>query len=135
MAQLQSSRVFLEESTPGTATSSPTPAAKVTVLHNRTDCNDRGRGDLWQLVDPSTKTLSVRVERTFGGTVRCRPGGISCEGDCRQDYEHGTRVTLRAEPSSPASTFESWSVGSCEGTGPCTVRMTKNRTVTARFAP
>ena len=108
---------------------------KVTVLHNRTDCNDGGRGDLWRIVDPSTKTLSVRVQGTLGGTVTSRPRGISCEGDCVQDFEPGTRVTLRAEPSSPASTFEGWSVASCEGTGPCTVRMTKNRTVTARFSP
>jgi hypothetical protein len=75
-------------------------------------------------------TLQVTPAGDGSGTVTA--GGISCGTDCTETYPSGTPVTLTAAPA-PGSSFTGWSGGSCSGTGPCTVTMNQNRTVTATF--
>ncbi|HQW39358.1 MAG TPA: choice-of-anchor D domain-containing protein, partial [Usitatibacteraceae bacterium] len=75
--------------------------------------------------------LSVSVSGTGSGTVTSTPAGISCAGDCNEDYGHGTVVTLSAAPSAD-SVFAGWT-GACAGTGECMVTMTDARSVTATF--
>jgi hypothetical protein len=66
------------------------------------------------------------------GTVASSPSGISCPGDCAQDYTPGTVVTLTAVANSD-STFDGWSDGGCTGTDPCEVTMSAATMVTATF--
>ena len=78
---------------------------------------------------PPPQTLTVAV--TGDGTVTSNPAGISCPGDCTEDYSAGQNVTLTATPNA-GSTFVGWS-GDCTGTSPCVVSMTQTRNVTATF--
>jgi List-Bact-rpt repeat protein len=73
--------------------------------------------------------LTVTVAGTGTGTVKGT--GISCPGDCEQDYAAGTGVQLTEEPSG-GSTWGGWS-GNCTGTGTCNLSMTADRNVTATF--
>jgi Divergent InlB B-repeat domain len=90
----------------------------------------------------ATFTPAVTLTVAFGqgggtGTVTSNLGGINCPGTCMALFPSGTTVTLTASPTG-GSTFGSWSVVSgpaCPGTGPCTVTMTGNITVTATFIP
>lgn len=74
------------------------------------------------------RTLTVTVSGT--GTVS--GPGISCPGDCVEDYTSGTAVTLTATPD-PGWQFKSWS-GACAGQGnPCRVTMNADLSATAAF--
>ena len=77
-------------------------------------------------------TLSVTLEGLGGGTVTSSPAGINCGTACATTYDSGTVVTLTARPDS-LSTFGGWRGGGCSGTGPCTVTLTGNTTVSADF--
>ena len=61
-------------------------------------------------------------------------GGISCPGSCARTYSSSASptVTLTAAPNA-GSRFAGWSGGGCSGTGPCTVKMNANQSVTATF--
>lgn len=76
-------------------------------------------------------TLSVSKPGTGSGTVTSTPGGINCGGTCSAPYSDGTSVSLTPTPAS-GSTFGGWG-GACSGSGPCTLSMTANRSVTATF--
>ena len=41
-------------------------------------------------------TLTVSTTGTGGGTVTSTPPGITCPGECTEDYDDGTGVTLSA---------------------------------------
>jgi uncharacterized repeat protein (TIGR02543 family) len=76
--------------------------------------------------------FELTVNPSNGGTVTGQ--GINCGNDCTEDYEEGTRVTLRAMPT-PGHVFAGWS-GACTGTTTtCQVTMNQARTVRARFTP
>src|SRR5438094_625219 len=77
-------------------------------------------------------TLSVTREGSSSGTVTSSPAGIACGTACATTYDSGTAVTLTATPASYA-TFDGWTGGGCSGTGPCTLTLTADTTVTARF--
>ena len=79
-------------------------------------------------------THSLGVARTGGGagTVTSSPAGINCGTDCSEAYAGGTAVTLTATPANN-STFTAWTGGGCTGTGTCSVNMTADASVTARF--
>lgn len=77
-----------------------------------------------------THTLDVSVAGSGSGSVS--GSGIDCPGTCSHTYTSGTSVTLKATPG-PGSTFAGWSGGVCAGTGQCTVTLSSDRQVTARF--
>jgi hypothetical protein len=80
----------------------------------------------------TTATLTVAITGSGTGSVTAPLGiGINCPGDCTETYPTGTVVTLTATPAR-ASTFMGWS-GACSGTGPCTVTMNADQSVTAKF--
>jgi hypothetical protein len=66
------------------------------------------------------------------GTVTSSPTGIDCGTSCSASYDRDTVVTLTATPGA-GFTFDGWTGGGCSGTGTCTVRLTANTVVTARF--
>jgi Domain of unknown function (DUF1929)/Divergent InlB B-repeat domain len=86
-----------------------------------------------------TKTLTIFGSGTGDGTVRSSSAGINCTvtngvvgaSGCKAQFNQGVTVTLTATPKSGHS-FKGWS-RSCSGTGTCTVTMSVNRTVEARF--
>jgi Beta-propeller repeat/Divergent InlB B-repeat domain len=57
--------------------------------------------------------------------------GIQCPDYCSHYFDAGMNVTLSITPD-PMSLFIGWS-GTCSGTGPCTVTMDADSTVTANF--
>jgi Bacterial Ig-like domain (group 3)/Lamin Tail Domain/Divergent InlB B-repeat domain len=77
------------------------------------------------------RVLSVSRTGTGTGTVTSSPAGISCGATCSANYTDGAVVTLTASPDATAA-FAGWS-GDCTGTGPCTVTMNANKSVTATF--
>lgn len=61
--------------------------------------------------------------------------GAAAAAGCTESYPHGTTVTLTATAAGGGHAFTGWSEAACPGTGPCTVTLNGNRTVTARFRP
>ncbi len=59
-------------------------------------------GDVGSIESPfiGTYTLSVSTSGTADGTVSSSPAGISCPGDCDEEYAPGTAVTLTPTPDS-----------------------------------
>jgi hypothetical protein len=78
------------------------------------------------------KTLSVSVFGNGSGIVTSNPTGINCiSNPCSSEFREQTNVRLTATPDDD-STFEGWN-GACTGTGPCSVDMTTNLSIEARF--
>jgi hypothetical protein len=77
------------------------------------------------------RTLDVAVAGLGGGSVASSPAGISCPGDCTEEYANGTAVALQATPA-PGSYFAGWS-GDCTGNAGCNLTLSTNRAVTATF--
>jgi hypothetical protein len=77
---------------------------------------------------------TVALARSGKGTgkITSSPRGISCGKRCSHGYAYGTPVTLKARPAK-GSQFMRWS-GACKGTGKCTLTVTDNVKVAARFA-
>lgn len=75
--------------------------------------------------------LSISKSGTGTGSVTSSPASISCGATCGSTFATGSMVTLAAT-ADPGSTFAGWS-GACSGTGPCTITMNANKTVTATF--
>jgi uncharacterized repeat protein (TIGR02543 family) len=76
-------------------------------------------------------TLTAAV--TGSGDVTSNPAGITCPGDCTEDYAGGSLVDL-SQSADPGFAFTGWS-GDCTGTGACQVTMSADRSVTATFEP
>lgn len=74
---------------------------------------------------------TLTVKKTGNGTVTSSPPGVSCGGDCSENYTGGTSVTLTATPD-VGFTFAGWS-GACSGKGTCTVTLDTAKTVIAAF--
>jgi hypothetical protein len=78
------------------------------------------------------KSLSVSVFGSGSGIVTSNPTGINCiSNPCSSEFSDRINVRLTATPNDN-STFEGWN-GACTGTGPCSVDMTTNLSVQARF--
>src|SRR5439155_8700557 len=74
-------------------------------------------------------TLTVAKTGSGSGSVASSPGGISCGATCSAAL--AGPVTLTAAPAA-GSSFAGWS-GDCSGTGTCTLAMSGDHAVTARF--
>ena len=89
-----------------------------------------------------THTLSVTTSGDGDGSVSSSDGGISCDStnpeinDCEEVYAENTVVSLTASPSEGSgSVFGGW-IGCDSEDGPtCSVTMSDERTVDARFDP
>lgn len=79
-----------------------------------------------------TFELAVRRLGTGGGTITSSPPGIACGSACSGTYDIGTVVPLTATPAAD-STFAGWSGGGCTGTGPCTVTIDSDKTLSCPF--
>lgn len=102
---------------------------------------DSGDGDIDLALDgegrsdtpEGTVRLDVFLDGAGGGAVTSAPAGIDCNPDCTANFEAGAEVTLTASPDS-GSSFDGWS-GGCSGTDlSCTLTLTQNVSVRARFA-
>jgi sugar lactone lactonase YvrE len=78
----------------------------------------------------SSYALSVSLAGTGKGSVS--GSGISCPSTCLKNYASGTVVTLTATPSA-GSTFAGWSGCNTTAGDQCSVTITADRGVTARF--
>jgi Divergent InlB B-repeat domain len=76
--------------------------------------------------------FTLTVLATGNGTVTSNPAGISCGGDCTEQYNQGQAVTL-TQTAMVGSTFTGWT-GNCVGTGACVVTMDAAKMVTASFS-
>jgi len=80
------------------------------------------------LAHAATLTVSVEGNGSISGN------GIACPGDCSEDYDNGTEVTLLAVPDASWQ-FEDWS-GSIDSTlNPIPVTMNGQKTIIATFSP
>ena len=78
------------------------------------------------------RRLTVLKRGSGRGSVTSSPAGINCGASCSHGFDNGRAVTLTARPAR-GSRFAGWS-GACSGSGGCRVKLTADRTVTARFA-
>ena len=86
------------------------------------------------------RPLTVTGGGTGNGTVRSNPAGINCvitkgtaaTTGCVARFDQGTSVKLTATPAA-GHAFRGWFGGGCSGRSPCTVAMTQDRVVDARF--
>jgi hypothetical protein len=85
------------------------------------------------IVPTATNQLTVNKAGSGTGIVTSDPSGIFCGNVCSSSFERGKIVTLNASATN-GSGFMGWTGGGCIGTGPCTVAMGSDQTVTATFA-
>ncbi len=82
----------------------------------------------------TTYTLDYTKAGTGVGTIDSNPIGLSCGDSCQGAFVSGTSVTLYVGVQDAAE-FAGWS-GACTGKNlTCTIAMTANKAVTARFVP
>jgi hypothetical protein len=75
--------------------------------------------------------LTVTLEGAGSGRVSSDAAGIYCQIDCSEDFAKNTKIQLHAEAYS-GSVFTGWS-GDCSGTGPCSIKLKSDTTVSANF--
>jgi hypothetical protein len=75
--------------------------------------------------------LNVVTDGTGSGNVSSAPAGISCPGDCAENFSAGSPVNLTATPTA-GSVFTGWN-GACSGTGVCSFTMMSGTNVSATF--
>jgi hypothetical protein len=79
------------------------------------------------------RSVSVMVNGTGAGSVYSLPAGIACPlGSCSSLFGDATAATLTAVPDGN-STFGGWSGACTNGSGPCELVLTSDRSVTADF--
>jgi hypothetical protein len=80
-----------------------------------------------------TRGWLLEVDVEGGGRVTSDPAGVDCGASCSLVLpERGATATLAATPPD-GGLFLGWG-GACAGTDPCTVTLSGNRVVQARFA-
>ena len=82
---------------------------------------------------PTTHSLDVATFGIGAGTVTSNPPGIDCGEECRASFAASSTVTLIASPAD-GSVFVGWSGCDSVDGEVCTVAMSSNRSVTARFS-
>ena len=81
---------------------------------------------------PQSYILNVSKEGQGSGTVTSNFPGIDCGSNCSSNFDYGEFVTLTATPNY-GSFFSGWTGSECFGIGTCTLKMDRNKTVTAIF--
>ena len=129
----------------GTVTLTATPAAHSTftgwtVNGDTNTCSGTGTCDV--LIGTTDHTVEANFDPipqhtltasvVGSGSVTSSPAGINCNGDCTEDYDEDTAVTLTATPAANQH-FVGWS-GDCSGTGTCDLTMDGDHSATATFA-
>ena len=86
-----------------------------------------------RLPPPPAGTHAISITRVGSGSgyISSRPSGIDCGATCSATFTDGTSVTLTAT-ADKSSTFAGWG-GSCSGTGDCTLTLSSDQSVSARF--
>jgi hypothetical protein len=76
---------------------------------------------------------NFRLTTSVGGQgkISSTPGGVSCPGRCTAAFRAESNVRLRATAAA-GFRFVSWT-GSCRGSGPCVVKLSRDRSVRAIF--
>ncbi len=82
--------------------------------------------------DDTYYTLTTTVDGDGSGDITSDPSGIDCGSDCSAAYYAGTTITLTATSTDEYSLFSGWP-GQCSGTGPCTISLAADTTITAVF--
>ena len=82
-------------------------------------------------ISTTTSLYTLTASTSGSGTVTSSDQFINCPGLCSHEYADGIPVTLTPNPA-PGWSFASWS-GACSGSGPCTVTMTQDQSVSATF--
>jgi hypothetical protein len=100
-----------------------------TILCFRTETR---QFDIYKIID--SYTLSVAKAGAGTGTVTSDPAGVSCGAACSEVYPRGTTVTLTATADA-GSHIAGWSIAACGTNTTCSVKITKNTTVTATIEP
>lgn len=77
--------------------------------------------------------LEVMATGLGSGSVASSTPGIACGADCSESVASGASIVLTATAGGD-SVFAGWA-GDCSGLGACTVSMTQDRRVRARFEP
>ncbi len=83
-------------------------------------------------IGEAASVLSVHNDGTGSGTVESNPGGIFCGGACEHTYQQNTTIHLSATPDD-GSRFSGWESQQCSGTDNCTVSLSADTEITARF--
>lgn len=90
---------------------------------------------------PTQRTLTLTTAGAGVGYVESSEGGIDCgrnistRTDCSESHNHGSILTLKANPAAN-SEFVGFTGGGCSGSGTtCSITMDQDRAVTATFAP
>jgi hypothetical protein len=94
-----------------------------------------GQGAFEVFTDRRTHTLQVAkadLDGSGGGLVWSAPEGVSCGADCSGAYDFGATVVLHAVPAEGAAVV-GWLNCPAPSGDNCTVNMTADHTVTARF--
>jgi Divergent InlB B-repeat domain len=78
-------------------------------------------------------TFALQVSVQGLGQVVSSPAGIQCPDKCEQVFPENTKVSLTATPDA-GQRFVAWA-GACMGSADCTVSITKQTQVQAKFEP
>jgi Divergent InlB B-repeat domain len=95
-------------------------------------CSGGGSGQARVAPQPPNAQFKLSVAVAGYGTVT-DAAQLSCTNDCAAEYGQNATVTLRAVPAG-SQTFAGWT-GDCTGTGACTLAVTRDLHVGARFDP
>src|SRR5207253_3032994 len=117
----------IEATLPAGAAASPVGSLGSVSCPLAGDCSAAGSH-----IDSPGRRLTVLKRGSGRGSVTSSPAGINCGASCSHGFDNGRAVTLTARPAR-GSRFAGWS-GACSGSGGCRVKLTADRTVTARFA-
>jgi hypothetical protein len=102
------------------------------ALAGAVGCSAGGSGQAPVLPPPPPAQFKLSVSVSGQGTV-ADGAALSCTSDCSATFTENATVTLRAVPAG-SQVFTGWT-GDCSGTGACSVRVTRDLHVGARFDP
>jgi hypothetical protein len=82
---------------------------------------------------PEAYLLDLSRVGLGSGLIRIQPSDLECANACSMRFEPGSKLSLTAVPES-GSRFVEW-LGTCQGSGPCSLVAGEGPAVAARFEP